>query len=605
MILTAPASASELETLIDAAKTRGLAQAPYWRALLHCPAGDRPYESLVDDPKFFLSENGKTNAEEELVALLTTFYGEKKTKISPCRFIARLTWVHEELADLTNKECPRCPEADAIHPSSATLIFPTYHLNNPASMFGHTFLTVETDFKSPILSDAVNYAALPDSPNPIAYMTKGIFGYFPGYYTILPYYKKIREYGEMSQRDIWEYPLTLTPEETRRMVLHILEMRNIHTDYFFFDENCSYMLQFLLETARPEASLTGEKGLTVIPVDTIRNMKAAGFIKEGHYRPAIGTRITYALKTLSAQEREVVTSVVEGEIEPSAILTMEMEATKKRRLLNLVANVARYRLAKQELDRKAYLSLFLPTLKARKSLGKGTPDETHLPTPPNPLDGHEAARISLGVGTQDGHPFEEITLNPSFTTVLNADHTTREGIAIEFLTARARHDNDTGKTSLEAFSILDIVSLSPRNTFINPLSWTFHVGYEKQLVADESHKGVSLIKAATGFSWNTTEKSLFYAMPEAAGEASQHLDKGAAVSLGLRAGLLLFHSKSWRSLMEANASRRFPDDTNHSLLRVETNLKLSRNNRISFSATHTTADNANSHELTLSFHHYF
>lgn len=593
------------EELIHIARERGLSEAPYWRSLLHCPKNATPYESLVDSPAFFLAETGKTDAEAELTALILTFFGNEEPERPICRFIARYTWVYEQLADVIDSPPLTCDEAERLSPSSATLVFPTYHLNNPASMFGHTFITIETDYETPVLADAINYAALPDTRNPLTYMFKGIAGSFKGYYSILPYYKKIQEYGEMAQRDIWEYPLTLTPEETRRMVLHILELKESYSYYYFFDKNCSYMLQFLLETARPSLSLTHEKGLVVIPIDTIKAMQSQGLITEARYRPSTSSRIQARLGRLSKTEVKLAHALSTNTLSPDAFLAMALPMETKRTTLDLVTDVTRYNLAKKKINQTEYRKTFLGTLRARKTLGKGTPEERSVPIPPEPTTGHDAARVSATFGVADGESFEEFAITPAFTNLLNTDYTKREGIQIEFLHARARFNNEAKEISLEGFTLLDIISLSPRNTFIRPLSWTFYAGYEQRMMETGEMKGTTSLRAGTGMAWNLTSESLIFLLPEAELLASKGLDKGAAVGAGIHTGLLFSPTDNWRSLLSGHLTRRMPDDTTESRLTFENNLTLNRNNRIGLSLARTDVEKRHAWETSLSWHHYF
>ncbi len=97
---------------------------------------------------------------------------------------------------------------------------------------------------------------------------------------MLPYYTKLQEYSDVDHRDIWEYPLNLTGPEIRKMMLHIREMDGIASDYYFFDENCSYDLLFLLEAARPSVKLTDQVHAWLIPLDSVRMVEQRGF----HYR---------------------------------------------------------------------------------------------------------------------------------------------------------------------------------------------------------------------------------------------------------------------------------------------------------------------------------
>ena len=43
----------------------------------------------------------------------------------------------------------------------------------------------------------------------------------------MPYYRKVKEYGDFESRDLWEYELDLNPEESRFMVEHIWEMQKV------------------------------------------------------------------------------------------------------------------------------------------------------------------------------------------------------------------------------------------------------------------------------------------------------------------------------------------------------------------------------------------
>ena len=59
----------------------------------------------------------------------------------------------------------------------------------------------------------------------------------------------------MEERDIWEYPLKLNPDEVNMMVLHSIELQNISTKYYFLDENCTLNLLFIIEAGRPSLQL--------------------------------------------------------------------------------------------------------------------------------------------------------------------------------------------------------------------------------------------------------------------------------------------------------------------------------------------------------------
>ena len=89
----------------------------------------------------------------------------------------------------------------------------------------------------------------------------------------------------MENRDIWEYDLNLTKAETIKLFNHLWEMQGIGSDYWFFDENCSYNMLLLLESARPDLYLSTSI-LWEAPTDTIKKIKKSGLIDKKKYRPS-------------------------------------------------------------------------------------------------------------------------------------------------------------------------------------------------------------------------------------------------------------------------------------------------------------------------------
>ena len=89
------------------------------------------------------------------------------------------------------------------------MVFPTSHINSPASMYGHTFIKISSSKDTPLISNAINYAAKTDEKNGLIFAFQGIFGGYEGRYSILPYYEKLKEYNNLEQRDVWEYDLNL------------------------------------------------------------------------------------------------------------------------------------------------------------------------------------------------------------------------------------------------------------------------------------------------------------------------------------------------------------------------------------------------------------
>lgn len=151
----------------------------YWKLLLHMPSN----VSEIDDARFFFAPNGASDAKAELVATLEAFYDESHLgdEAPLCRFPARAAWLKErlDLQDLPKVECQEYESLKKrVDPLSVTMVFPSAHINSPASMFGHTFLRLNSSYNSRLLSYAINYAADadPKKENGVLFAIKGSLG---------------------------------------------------------------------------------------------------------------------------------------------------------------------------------------------------------------------------------------------------------------------------------------------------------------------------------------------------------------------------------------------------------------------------------------------
>jgi Domain of unknown function (DUF4105) len=241
-----------------------------WHRLLHYISNltSSGVHSLADSPAFFLAPDGKINPQAELEATLASFFSDAEEtndrQNAQCQFVARHAWLDRELgfdpARLPVQPCKRFQAwREALNPQGVTLVFPAAHLNNPSSMYGHTLLRVDArdqDERTRLLAYAVNYTANTTETNGIVFAINGLFGTYPGNFSMMPYYLKVREYNDLENRDIWEYELNLTPQEIDRLLMHIWELGPVWFDYYFFDENCAYYLLEALEVARTDLDLS-------------------------------------------------------------------------------------------------------------------------------------------------------------------------------------------------------------------------------------------------------------------------------------------------------------------------------------------------------------
>lgn len=554
-----------LDALISAAEGKKLFSDPYWDILVHYqPDGDGK-ESLVDDPAFFLSPHGKTDPTAELRATIEGLFSDPASgdEHPQCRFVARAAWLKEQLEideqRLPAARCAKYEEAMAnITMRSATLAFPAAHGNGPASMFGHTLIRIDSPFQSDLLSYAVNYAAKSDDSSGFVYTFKGIFGLFRGYYSILPYYKKVNEYNQIEHRDIWEYSLNLTEREVRRMVMHIWELRNVYSDYYFFTENCSFNLLYLLEAARPSARLAdrfrGRVRFWVIPSDTVRVVVDAGLVDRVAYRPSLATRIETLKSGMNSDDQRTTLAVVNDEAAAAGLVGSELSDERKRRVLDLAAEVVQYRYSRKYISRDEYLKQFLAVLNARSAVGgTGTDPAAAAVAPTSPDRGHLPGRIGAGLGQRGREYFAEFSWRPAYHDLLDPPQGYVKGAQINFFDIRGRVYADEGSAKLHSFRVLDIVSLAPRDRFFKPVSWKVLVGFDRSVLDDDKDHLVFRLSPGGGAAYDSRIFGLSYVMLDSDLQLSGAIDHGWSAGVGGSVGIFRPITAAWNVNLSGKA----------------------------------------------------
>ena len=616
-LLTAPVRAQEpayLTTLLEAAREQRLHSDPYWHTLVHYKRGLFEVRSLIDDPKFFLSPKGKYDPEAELEATIRAFFepDDGKTQPAVCRFIARYTWIKEKLnLDSSQLPVPECRHfaqlVDEIKPDSVSMIFPTSHMNSPASMFGHTLLTVETSSKSKLLAHSISYSAVTDETLGPVYALKGLFGFYPGYYSILPYYGKLQEYSDIEDRDLWEYPLNLNAEEVRRLLMHVYELDSIYSDYYFFDENCSYQLFFLIDVARPGLDLTDQATPWVIPLDTVRVTKANGLISDSVYRPSKSTQVKYIASLLSKEGRRKALALAQGELDPGALSRQEEIPKEERiRICDLAVEYLQYLHAKEKLTREQYLERFLKVLRARSALGGAGESQYQVPVPTPPDEGHTSNRASLGLGVKRGEFFQEAAWRPAYHDLLDSDRGYREGAQIIFSSVALRYYPSHGDLQLDNLDFIDIVSLTPRDEFFQPFSWKVKTGFERRILADDHDPLIYRLNPGGGFAWQNDLLGLYYVMAEADLNVGGRLEENYALGIGGSAGFIKPLTDSWKlHVFFRDIYYGWGDTTNTIEAGVLQNFAITANTSVGASVSYSRSHGYDQTEAKVSFNLFF
>lgn len=582
-----------------------------WLNLLHYKKEYGSYTSQVDDDRFFYAPDGSENPQAELTETIKHLFiqTENDNEQTQCQFVARTKWLINTLnIDKDRLLTVNCSEylewRELTQADSVTLIFPAYHLNSPSSMFGHTLLRLDNtqNPESEWLSFAVNFGAdINNDDNSLIYAYRGLAGGYPGIFITEPYFKKIKEYNRIEHRDIWEYKLNLSPEETQVMIDHLWELKTINFDYYFFDENCSYRLLELIEVARPGVELTDEFIITAIPVDTVRAIENSQLIESINYRPARATEIQYELAEMPELERNIVLQLSKDinilESEDFTRLTIKQQKTA----VDLAYKYLRYIKTKQARD-AASAKRSHQLLQALNSYPVDIDISNEMPTPIAPEKSHKSKRATVSLGQRLNNNYAEIGFKMAFHDLEDNKEGFLQGAQINITTIKIRVEENVG-LRLYQLEFVDIFSLTPKDEFFSPLSWKVNSGFERQLTKNKDQL-VYQINGGAGGSWTIITDHLFYALATGRLEINKQLKNTLEPAIGFNVGFLS-HFNDTTARLEFSGDQ-FQEDIHRLRVQYTQNFVFTTNHSIRLFAKHEWhEDDVDFSDINLSYQYYF
>ena len=555
---TASGSAMATEQLLATwrrqAKTENLAQHTTWRRLLYfyddknSIFAQKQTQSLVDDPRFFLNDNGQKDSAAELDATLvalakeltsSTATGNNQANIYTktqadngsvlCRFPARVAWLKEKLAIDDASLSAECPELDewmsTLAPEQLSIVFAEEYLDNPLSAFGHTLLRI--DSKSSVADPnqisqayALNYTVDgdPDDSFPI-YATKSMIGRYDSAIEIDPYPEKLAKYLQDDERDTWTYQLNLTPSEVKQIMRHVWETKALKMPYYFTTDNCASEILRLIDVVRPQQSLLKQLAYVVVPSDVIQLLNSKNLLANATYTPADNTLRQAQLNDVKQQRAQL------GYHNSAKQTLNEIKSAQ----LNPVSSLSDdgQRLHKRQID---------------------VSDN-------NPIDRHPLQLGTIGIGQYGDNDYIDIGFRAGFHDTLDHASGYPQFFNLEGLAATLRlYDTDDNKSNQPDSVVLQNATLIQGRSF-NPINAgkkgkTWGASIEATRVNDGSQEGgrdhlVGSLGYETGWSWAFGTPSsgtgemppqLCYTFLAGTAQAGRGINKGFRVGAGVNAG---------------------------------------------------------------------
>jgi hypothetical protein len=461
---------------LETALSKKIYEEHAWKALLHMP--DK--KSEIMDDTFFLSS--QRTAKSELISALEQINKEYIV----CQYPARYNWLKNRL-NITDdvldiKKCKKVHKfVSNLEASSVYLVYTSAYFGTPVAMFGHDFLYIKRKNKSKMLGKSVNfYAYIPESTDVLEYVFKGLFGGFEAKYSLQDYYLLIKEYSDLSQRDIWEYELDFSKDELEQFLYHLYEVKNKNKNYTFTTLNCSYNIYWLIEVAKSKS--IDKSGYIFLPAETVGTVKDNGWIKKTSVVPSLFNKIKANIRQLENDDAVYyIRDISNSKIEIKEFINKDIKLLDKQIILTTSALYLQYLNTKEKIDKKYYKKKSYEILKYRSKLGINSMinDYSFIENPENI---HQIQKVSFKFGEKDGESLSVFNYRLGYHSLDDLTDGFLKGSELVYLDISAEVDEEI---KLDKLTFLKLSSFVPRDVLFKPISWQLGFNLDRKYMDDD------------------------------------------------------------------------------------------------------------------------
>ena len=566
-----------------------------WKILLHYSSEYRKAKSKVRVPKGILSENGNSykfffatdgnkNPKHELTSDIEQIFNDFEAKEQDpeesflCKFPARLKFISDKLHFQDNPvlleklNLVKCSSfknwINDINPQKLTLVYADSYFNNPASLFGHSFLRIDSEGDSPLLAYAIQYGASLTGDPGILFALKGVFGGYFGFYNIEPYYLSIKRYNDIEERDLWEYELNIPKDKIIFLLSHLWELRNKPFDYYYFDENCSYQILALLDVIYPEKKLTKDLLPWVIPLDSIKAvLKRKDILKRAVYRESKGTEFEHKLESLNSDEKKAYTVLLKNKLISNSKFEdlnnsffnkfSSLDNSSKVKILEVLA----LKFQKNK-DLGGYYNVLKEASKYNVSASSNIREKdlqikndfTAKKIENSPHNSHNSVRLGFGAGysTRD-HAYTDFSIKPAYHSIEDPISGYRKGAYIDILSTDLKlfTDNKFKINYIKPFEILSLTSSKENQNFDlnSSLSWFLDSSFENSKFNRSFNKKTFAFQGGIGKSLNIDDKLSLFLLT---GPRFELYDTKSQISADIYTGVIYDFFSDLRMILRTN-----------------------------------------------------
>ena len=552
---------ANIDAMLRLAEQARLGQSAEWYKINQYHPAWGGMKSRVDDPSFFLADNGKYDPAAELEATIRAAYdggmAEQSGQPKLCRWVARYQYLSRSMnASGFDYPAPRCEGYErwksGLARERVSMVFASIYLNSPASMYGHIFMRFDSakagEFNR--LNDAtVGYTVNSAGDFGPLFLARSLMGSFPGNFVSVPYFMKMHEYADLENRDLWEYQTDFTPEEIDRMHAFIWQHSFTYSDYYFFDDNCALMLLATLEAGRPSLELIGAAKPWIAPLDTVKVIRDAGVVTKKHYRPSQYSTLISNVERAPDELRAQAVSLAHSLRLPDAAPGRNPQ--EQAQILDLALGVLEYERNQKNSEQESIpVSQFQLKLAGLRSRIDAPAAYRPAPTPPeSPDQGHDSLRVGIAMGQIDGVSYAQFNTRLGYHDGLDPHAGFVAGASSKIGDLYLRMNDK--KVRFERFDLFEVFLPSVRTEWYRPLTIKANISVRRDIQRNDAlSPNAFRIELGAGEGYRVSQHNQLYVLAD----GIVRLASGASsLAAGPVAGWVLQPEGRWRAELNAAA----------------------------------------------------
>jgi len=333
-------------------------------------------------------------------------------------------------------------------------------------------------------------------------------------------------------------------------------------------------------------------------------VKNQGLVGEVSYRPARSTQLKRKRETLNQEERQWIAQLVEDPSVSQHEEFLAFSTEEQASLLDVASDFLRYQSLTDPDQSEKYKTSNRSVLAERSK--RRTPSAPFQVTPltPSPEHGHESFRVGTGGGWRNHEMFEEISFRAAYHDLLDPDpgYTLDSQIVLGDL--GLRHYHSRNQFRVERFTLANIISLAPVDSWFQSPSWKINVGMDtvKFHSCDLCSNGHFNAGIGGAVETHFLQREVFFLFGEFDANISGAYEKNYRVGGGMSGGLMANVTDNWKWLISGGyLGYPLGDHSDDVHISVGQRFTLAKNFAVRTTFTHHDRDN----ELLAVFHGYF